>query len=132
MCVAHNKIITLMAFAKRCSRMWPLYCQLKVLPLDILIDIEYGKCMFKYNNGLLPAAFDNYFHKPSHQYNTRFATSNNNFEIQRITTTKEKSLLKYIGPKIWSNIPLHIKDSLSLKVFIKSYRNFLIGNYCSS
>ena len=125
--MAHNKIITLMCFAKRCSHMWPLYCQLKVLPLDILINIEYGKCMFKFNNGLLPEVFKNYFRKPSHHYSTRYATSNKNLEVQRVTTNKEKSLLKYIGPKIWSNIPLNIKDSLSLKVFIKSYHNFLIG-----
>ena len=38
--VAHNTIITYLTFSKRCSRMWPLYCQLKVLPLCILIQIE--------------------------------------------------------------------------------------------
>ena len=43
--VIHNKIITYMAFSKRCVRMWPLYCDLKILPLDILIDIEYAKTM---------------------------------------------------------------------------------------
>ena len=31
--VAHNTIITYFTFSKRCSRMWPIYCQLKVLPL---------------------------------------------------------------------------------------------------
>ena len=35
--VAHNKIVTYMTFSKRCSSLWPLYCQVKVLPLDILI-----------------------------------------------------------------------------------------------
>ena len=62
--VAHNKIITYMAFAKRCSRIWPLYCQLKVLPLSILIQIEYGKTMFKFENKTLPEVFENYFQRP--------------------------------------------------------------------
>ena len=130
--VAHNKIITYMTFSKRCSRMWPLYCQLKVLPLDILIKIEHAKTMFKFENKMLPQVFDNYFQKPSHQHNTRFATTHNNYALVRITSAKEKSLLKYIGPKVWADIPLQIKNAPSLKVFINFYRNHLIGNYGSS
>ena len=80
-------------------------------------------------NKMLPQVFDNYFRKPSHQYGTRFALTQNNFVMIRITSATEKSLLKYIAPKIWANIPIHIKDAPSLKVFIKFYRNHLIGNY---
>ena len=130
--VAHNKIITYLTFSKRCSRMWPLYCQFKVLPLDLLIQIEQAKTMFKFENKQLPPVFDNYFKKPSHQYNTRFASTQNNFQLVRITSAPEKSLLKYYGPKVWANIPVHIKNAMSLKVFINSYRNHLIGNYNDS
>ena len=127
--VSHNKIITYMTFSKRCVRMWPLYCELKVLPLEILIKIEYGKTLFKFEKGLLPSSFDDYFKKPTHHHNTRYATLNHNFEVLRLTCGNDKSRLKYIGPKVWMAIPLHIKQSMSLKVFVKSYRNFLIGNY---
>ena len=127
--VAHNKIITYMTFSKRCSRMWPLYCQLQVLPLDILIKIEHAKTVYKYENKMLPQVFDNYFQKPPHHHGTRYATTQNNYALIRITSAKEKSLLKYIGPKIWADIPLKIKNASSLKVFINFYRNHLIGNY---
>ena len=130
--VAHNKIITYMAFSKRCSRMWPLYQAIKVLPLDILIQIEHAKTMYKFENKLLPQVFDNYFQKPSHHHSTRYASTQNNFMMVRITSATEKSLLKYIGPKVWANIPLHIKNAPSLKVFIKFYRNYLIGHYDGS
>ena len=63
--VAHNKVITYMTYSKRCSRMWPLYQTLKVLPLDILIQIEHAKTMYKFENKMLPEVFDNYFQKPS-------------------------------------------------------------------
>ena len=126
--VAHNKIITCMSFSKRCSRMWPLYCRLKILPLDILIKIEHGKTMYKYQNKMLPTVFNTYFKAPTHSHSTRFATSNN-FALTRISSAKERSLLKYIGPTTWLSIPSKIKESLSLKVFIHSYRNYLIGNY---
>ena len=125
--VAHNKIITYMTYMKRCSRIWPLFCQLDLLPLSILIQIEYGKAMFKFKNNMLPEVFNTYFKKPSHQHHTRFAQ--NNFEKIRTTSAKEKSLLKFIGPNIWSNIPTNIKNSMSVKVFNNSYRTHLIGNY---
>ena len=127
--VAHNTIITYLTFSKRCSRMWPLYQQLKVLPLNILIQIEQAKTMYKFEHKMLPQVFDNYFLKPTHQHNTRYASIHNNFQVVRISSAKEKSLLKYYGPKVWASIPLDIKNSLSLKVFINSYRNHLLGNY---
>ena len=126
--VAHNNLITVMAFAKRCTRLWPLFCQIKVLPLEILIQIEYGKTMYKFTKHMLPVVFNSYFTTPTHHHATRFST-NNNSAVVRITSTKEKSLLKYIGPKTWTSIPEHIKQAPSLKVFINSYRNHLIGNY---
>ena len=128
--VAHNRIITYMTFTKRCSRIWPLFCHLNVLPLSILIHIEYGKTMFKFENNMLPEVFNNYFKRPSHQHYTRFAQ--NNFEKVRITSAKEKSLLKFIGPNIWINIPLHVKNAKSLKEFIDTYRMHLIENYDDS
>ena len=127
--VAHNTIITYLTFSKRCSRMWPLYCQLKVLPLEILIQIEQAKTMYKFEHKMLPQVFDKYFQKPTHQHNTRYATTQNNFQVVRISSAKETSLLKYYGPKVWASIPIDIKNALSLKVFINFYRNHLIGNY---
>ncbi len=94
-----------------------------------MINIEYAKTMYKFQHGLLPSVFDNYFRKPSHNHNTRFATSSNNFEVTQISSAKDKSMLKYIGPKAWRDIPIDIKHAPSLKVFIHSYRNHLIGNY---
>ena len=109
--------------------MWPLYCQLKVLPLNVLIQIEQAKTMYKYEHNMLPPVFDDYFKKPHHHHNTRYACLHNNFEMIRISSAKESSLLKYYGPKIWASIPTNIKNAQSLKVFINFYRNHLIGNY---
>ena len=104
-----------------------LYCQLKVLPLDLLIKIEFGKTVYKHKNNMLPQAFDHYFNKPPHAYRTRFAQSS--YDKVRTVTSVEESLLKFKGPNVWNSIPHEIKNSMSFKVFIKSYRNHLIGNY---
>ena len=124
-------IITYLTFQKRCTRIWPLYCKLKVLPLDILIQIEFGKTMYKFQKGLLPPVFDTYFSKPTHRYSTRF-TSQNNLAMLRINTAQDKSRLRYIGPTVWLRIQQNIREAPSLKVFISLYRNYLIGNYSTS
>ena len=126
--VAHNKIVRYLTFSKACSRAWPLYTKLKVSTLDILRELEWGKIMYKFDNKMLPCAFDKYFKKPSHQHGTRFATQNN-FEKVRVKNAKEKSLLKFIGPSKWSSIPLGIKQVPSLKTFTNLYRTHLIDTH---
>ena len=69
--VIHDKIVRYMTFSKPCSRVWPHYCTLKIQPLDILIKLEWGKTMYKFQNKMLPKAFDSYFNKPRHQHATR-------------------------------------------------------------
>ena len=93
-----------------------------------MTKIEWGKTLYKFQQGLLPDAFDSYFNRPWHQYSTRFANKLN-YEVVRIYLACEKSLLKYIGPKIWSEVPLPIKKSRSLKVFISSFREHLLDNF---
>ena len=87
--------------------------------------MEWGKMMFQFQNKMLPKAFENYFRKPNHRHATRFASSLN-FELVRATTSREERMLHTIGPKAWLGIPLEIKKSTSLHVFIKEYRSFLI------
>ena len=126
--VMHNKVVRYLTFSKPCSRAWPLYCKLKILPLNILKEIEWGKMMYKYQNNMLPKAFDLYFRKPRHNHATRYAKQMN-FEKIRASNAKDESQMKYIGPKKWANIPLKIKEIPFLKSFINSYREHLIENY---
>ena len=123
--VIHNRIVRYITFSLPCSTAWPLFCSLKVLPLEIMIKIEWGKTMYKFQNKMLPLAFESYFSKPNHQHGTRFATSLN-FEFVRANSSRDESMLRIIGPKAWVSVPLEIKKSPSLQVFTKDYRSFLI------
>ena len=87
--VAHNKIVRYLKLSKACSRAGPLYRKLELLPLNILKELEWGKIMYKFQSGMLPKAFSQYFRLPSHQYETRYAKQNN-YEKKRISTAKEK------------------------------------------
>ena len=74
---------------------------------------------------MLPLAFEKYFRKPNHNHATRFASSLN-FEFVRANSSRDESMLRIIGPKAWVGVPLKIKKSMSLEVFTKDYRSFLI------
>ena len=123
--VIHSRIVRYLTFSLPCSTAWPLYSSLKVLPLDILIQMEWGRLMFKFQNKMLPLAFENYFRKPNHNHATRFASSLN-FEFVWANSSRDESMLRIIGPKAWVGVPLGIKKSPSLQVFTKDYRSFLI------
>ena len=122
--VLHDKIIRYITFSKACSRVWPLYQRLEVQPLNILREVEWGKIMYKYQSNMLPKAFDRYFKKPGHDHATRYARQNN-FEQIRTRSAKEKTLIKVIGPKKWSEIPSEIKNVPHLKSFISLYTKHL-------
>ena len=81
--------------------------------------------MNKFQNNMLPKAFDQYFKRPSHQHATRYAKKNN-FEKTRAVNAKDKSLLKHIGPNKWSLVPHDIKETPLLKTFMNLYRTHLI------
>ena len=92
------------------------------------MELEWGKMMYKYQNHMLPPAFDTYFTRPRHHHATRYANTNN-FEQVRTSTVKERTLLKYLGPKKWSDIPTHIKNVPHLGTFKKLYSDYLTDIY---
>ena len=59
-----------------------------------------------------PNHFDNYFSDIAsvHKYQTRLA-SLQKYYFPRMKTSLGQLSLKYIGPKIWSNIPEKLKSS---------------------
>ena len=75
--VVHNKVVRYLTFSKACSRAAPLYRILNIQPLDILMELEWGTIMYRFQNQLLPKAFDSYFSRPKHEHNIRYASLNN-------------------------------------------------------
>ena len=78
------------------------------------------------NGGLLDH-FDNYFAEIAsvRKYQTRLA-SLQNYYLPRMKTSLGQLSLKFIGPKIWSNIPENLKSS-SPYTFGKKYKKVLLS-----
>ena len=126
--ILHDKIVRYVNFSKACCRVWPLYKHLDIQPLEILMELEWGKMIYKFQNNRLQKAFDCYFKRPRHSHATRYV-SQNNFELVRPSSAREQTLLKFIGPKKWSEIPTSIKNAPYLKTFKRMLKEHLVLNY---
>ena len=89
-----------------------LYSKHKILEIPDLFQLAVAKFMYSFYNGGLPNYFDNYFAEIAsvYKYQTRLA-SLQKYCLPRMKTSLGQQSLKYIGPKIWSNILENLKSS---------------------
>jgi len=77
--------------------------------------------MYKFTHGLLSPGFKDYFCTQSdiHTYNTRTASHSAlaALGISFARTNRKKKSLKIIGPYLWNDLPLNIRQSQSLASF---------------
>ena len=110
----------------------PLYKQLNILKLNDIFKLEMAKIMFHYNQKL---NIETTKHsqittiKQLHHHNTRLSTRNNYFLPHKRTETGKQSLT-FIGPKVWQEIPAHLKETnIFLQVFKNKLKQHLTSNY---
>ena len=80
--------------------------------------------MFKYHKNLLPRSFDKIFIQKSFHMKTR---SSSNVDTSFCRSVIQQSL-KFIGPKVWNNIPFTIRDSKTNNVFKQKLKQFLLNS----
>ena len=103
----------------------PLYKQLNILKLNDIFKLEIAKIMFHYNQ---KSNIETTKHsqittiKQLHHHNTRLSSRNSYFLPRKRTETGKQSLT-FIGPKVWQEIPAHLKETdISLQMFKKKLK----------
>ena len=86
---------------------------------------EIGILMFKYHKNLLPRSFNKIFIQKSFHMKTR---SSSIVVTSFCRSTVIQQSLKFIGPKVWNNIPLMIRDSKTNNVFKQTLNQFLLNS----
>lgn len=117
--VVQKKILRIITQSDYRAPSKPLFFAAKILKVHDLYKFTLGSYMFK-----LRLAGN--IISPNHAYNTRSrhdATPN----FQRLSQSQRS--LTYNGPKYWNLIPSNIRNSQSLPVFKKLYKDFLLLNY---
>jgi len=104
-----------------------IYVQNNILTINNLFKMSAGKFMHSYENNQLPSHFNQYFKSilTVHEYLTRLACSKN-FFLPRVNSSQGQCSLKFIGPKVWSEIPDHIKFR-SYFDFKHLHKNYLLS-----
>ena len=101
--------------------------QLGWLNFRQLFSLDFGLFVFKAINGLIPDQFNEMCSKSNtiHSHGTRAATTDCLF-IERTNLTAGQKSISVSGSKLLNEIPLDIRNSQSLNVFKKKYKEFLM------
>ena len=79
--------------------------------------------IYKAKNNLCPSLVQNLFKVTEPQYNFRRHTVFNSRNIR--TQRYGLDSLTYLGPKIWDQVPVDIKESVSLAIFKDKIKNWI-------
>ena len=127
--ILQKKAVRIITFSQFDEHSSPLFKQLQFVRFPDLITFTTSTFMYKYNNKLLPCAFDSFFLTVDkvHGYNTR-ASAKKTLYLPKARTNYGKWNIRFQGTKIWNSIDDSIKK-LSLSQFRKKLRNEMISKY---
>ena len=98
----------------------PLFKKLGIL--DIFKQREYQIGIFVHDalNGMLPPHFKDYFPHIKHIHSTRCKFKGDLY-VPKYNNNIGQSSIKFVGPKIWNNIPETIIFKIDLKMVLKTH-----------
>ena len=104
----------------------PLFINLKIMKIRNIFKTKVSNFIFKCLNKLCPSQFHEWFRLTAtvHNHNTR-STTNKDLFISKVRTTYHgKKSIKYLGPKIWNELPVSIKSINIYSTFSKKVKEF--------
>jgi len=116
-------------YANKYAHSAPLFLKLQ---RDTVFDVDKSQIshfMYSFINNLLPAVFPaNYFslNVNIHCHNTQSAQ---NIYCNYARTNLRAASVRIHGPVIWNNIPVDIRNSISLSVFKSKLKCWLLSFY---
>ena len=106
----------------------PIFVKLKHMKVQDIHKYQPAKFVFKCLNQTAPEQFHNWLKltRGIHEHHTR-----SNFNVNDGTRTTNYGLeqLKVNGPRIWNDLPSHLKNVTSLNVFLKNVKLYYISGY---
>ena len=127
--ILQNRAIRNMMKAPRYFRLDNYFLNLRVLKVLDLYKLEISKFMHSHHNNLLPDIFSSFFQisGANHTHFTR-STVNIMYDVDRCRTVRGQRSIRYLGPKVWNDIPISIK-TVSKLAFKKEYKVFILAGY---
>ena len=124
--VLQNRTIRFIMFSSFRASAAPLYSSLKILPLDEQLSLSKKVFMHSLHYKSLPFTLSMYCQKPEHKYSTRYKTAGN-YILPCPTTNRGQRSIKFTGPKVWAEVPKHLKEIAFRKPFSKKLKDHILG-----
>ena len=110
----------------------PIFKDLGILKVQDVYKLTTLKFIYESLNKLNPTQFHTYF-KYTTGIQTTTASRNNNLDPPMVrTVTYGLKSLKYSGCKLWNNLPMNIRNAVSIDVFNFLNKKHMINSYTNN
>ena len=109
----------------------PLFLQTSILKIHDIFKLQTAKFVFNCLNKTSPTNFHGYYAYNTDNFNTSSTRNKLFFKLIVRTTDYGLKSTKFAGVCIWNDIPIGIRESISLIAFSKKYKQHLIVSYAS-
>ena len=106
---AQNKVIQAILFSPYASDVIDKFSELRILNVESVYEHEIAKLMHSVLYNYNPTAYSDFFKLSTHRYATRLK-QNSCFTIIKPKTEFGKRSLKFYGVKVWTKLPLSLKE----------------------
>ena len=105
-----------------------LFKQLNILKLDDVFTLQAAIFMFKAKNNMLPPSCS---HHVSLQHSESRYNLRKRFDFFRLPyrTNIYERYIAISGPAVWESLPVNVRSTDSISLFIKNVTTFLMNNY---
>jgi len=126
--IAQKRAVRSVAKVKPNSHCDPWFKKFSILKLSDIYTFQILQIVYKFNNRMLPSAFNDYFNivSKSHSHCTRSST---NLSIPFARTNIRQKTLKITGPLLYNRLSTYIKSAPSVSIFKHNLKHHLISLY---
>ena len=124
--ILQNKLLKTLCHKKQRDSATVTLNENNILSCRKLNEYFVALFVFKQQNSMLPEVFSNYFRKNSDVHTAGTRQSNNLYIINPRTSSGQRNL-KYLGAKIWNNLPQNCRNATRISEF---KRNLKLSMLC--
>lgn len=123
----HKKIIRIVTGSPYLSHTEPLMKEFNLLNLISINKLTRTTFMYRCLNNQINVHFGSYFcyNRDVHQRDTR---SNDDLYTPSFRLDVRRFSIRVAGPDLWNSIPQNIKESQSLQIFKRQFKEFLLNS----
>lgn len=126
--LAQKRVIRTICNADFRAHTNPLFYHHRILKVEDIYYMQLGSLMYDLNSGVLPLALAKIFKRNNqiHNYATRGASA---FHLPHARTKFTLNTLVCTGPRFWNTLDSSISHSVSISVFKRKLKLYLLNNY---